>query len=182
MRNRASVKRRLRELADHAFSDPVLLVDPDPEVDDDEGRSELVVVRYTWDGGVVNVPTFFLGVTDGRSEAVSIPDQTKQRTDDAFTVEGYMAVPGFVPTDDGGAAAEEAAERCLNTFETVLRGCRKGSLAHDDVPSAMDPDEFRTQTVQITNVDGPYHGFPDAQSASISGGVTFTVECLNPAL
>src|SRR5688572_13174930 len=125
-RNRAAVKRRLKEIADYAFADPVVLADegtpgiPNPE----EGYSETVHVSYHWDGKTVpDKPTFFLGVTDGRADVVGIKRESA-RTDDKFDVFGYMAVPQFTTDDDGGMASEEAAERCLNVFEAVLRECR----------------------------------------------------------
>ncbi len=176
MRKRAPVKRRLTEIARHVFADPVEVLPAEfMGLEQFADATELqFVVRYTWDAGVVNVPTVFLGVTEGPNEPAGMKRQDS-RTDDTFTISGYIAVPVFATHDDGAMAAEQAAESALNLLDEAI-GQTHG-LVDAAIESAMAPSEYVLSKVSVSYVDGPYHGFPDAQAASISGGVTFTVSC-----
>lgn len=176
-RRRAAVKRRLVEIATYAFAEGLTIVDA---TDDTAARvlttadpvaegSEALSVAYTWQGENVTTPTFFLGITTGRTD----PDllRSDHPSADTFTIEGRIEIPRFLT----GLAAEEAVERMLNAFDSTLRSTRR--LVHSDIESEMDPGEFTVDWCLIGEVDGPYHGFPDAaRSASISGGCFFTIE------
>lgn len=165
-RRRAPIKRRIVELAGFALTE-VTLVDA---TDDAEARTETIPCACTWAGENITTSTLFLGATTGRTDPDAL-GSTRPPMADRFTIDGHIEIVQFRPTD--GVEAEEAAERALNALDGVLRACHR--LNHPEVESVMDPAAYDAASCFISDVN-LYHGFPDPQSASISGGVTFTID------
>lgn len=157
-RNRAAVKRRLVQIAEHALDGIT------------DARERPVVVTYTWDGDEVKDTSFFFGLITGPSEPVAIGKSPgkKRMSVDSFTIAGFVLSHGH----QDGLAAEEAAEDLLRTFEDVLARCN-----HLRLPGLDDGDAEAYAGIQdpyISNVNGPQHSHG---LGIVQGWVEFTISC-----
>lgn len=109
-RNRAQVKRRIRDIGKYAI----------------DGWDS----SYTWDFSQVSDNTFFPGLVTGANEPTSVGSGT-QRSEDQFTVRCHLHTVGHLDAE----TAEEAVEDALRSFDAyLLAHPRLDGPAPGDVP------------------------------------------------
>jgi hypothetical protein len=155
-RNRAAVKRRLVQIAEHVFDGRT------------DARGRPVVVTYTWDGDEVKDTSFFFGLITGPSEPTAMGSE-KRRQVDEFTIAGFVLSHGH----QDGLAAEAAAEALLVDFEETLSRTRRLKLA--GIIDDGDPASYAgIDDVYISDVNGPQHSHG---LGIVQGWVEFTISC-----
>lgn len=155
-RNRAGVKRRLVEFAEHAVAD----------LTDVRGRP--VTVRYTWPGDDTTDTALYLGTTDGDLTPETI-STIKGVSRDDFTIQVYIETHGHAD----GLDAEAEAEAILVAFEEVLLASSR--LRHPDIDDGDTASYHGIASAYIGPVEGPFHSFP--QGDLVIGRIIADVVC-----
>lgn len=170
IRNRAAVKIRHIEIATFALEDVELYA----------GRTVTFDVCHTWDGRDPEVPTFYVGMAVGPTEATGLG--TPGISEDRWDLECSIVVPNCAT----GELAELAAEVALNAYETVLLRLSRLVDPLDQIVTADPPSPgvlapWSVAWARIAEVTGPYHTFArPAGTGQITGVVDFTIAHMSP--